>query len=65
MKTSKNIEQIEQIIRRLSSLEDLREELRIKDMSTHHEDSEMRELRIMLSNLMNSSYGGNRDVYQR
>lgn len=65
MKTSKNLDQIEQIIRRLSSLEDAREELRIKDMPTHHEDAELRELRILLGQLMNSSYGGNRDVYQR
>jgi len=65
MEKSKSQEQIEQIIRRLSSLEDLREELRIKDMSTHHEDAEIKELRLLLEQLMNSSYGGNRDVYQR
>lgn len=63
MKTSKNLEQIEQIMRRLSSLEDLREELRIKDMSTHHEDAEMKELRLLLGELMNSTYGGKKDVY--
>lgn len=61
----KNLEQIEQIIRRLSSLEDLCEELRIKDMPTNHEEAEIKELRHLLSQLMNSSFGGKRDVYQR
>ena len=46
---------IKDIYRRLSSLEDLREELRLKDLDTESVDLEMDELRNKLHHIMNSA----------
>lgn len=61
MNLDKRTAQIHQIIRRLASLEDIVEERRINDLPTHHQHAEIKELRILLRELMNKTLSGGRN----
>lgn len=61
MDADKRVMQVHQIIRRLAALEDIVEERRINDLPTYHQHAEIKELRILLREIMNKTLSGGRD----